>query len=263
MPLRCYSWSPADTGERFQVNFGDDLFPAIAGKLSSQRVQGCGLKYRGPKLLIGGSIIGLADNGDAVWGAGLRDGRMKTGLRRLKVYAVRGPLTERLLRQRGIETPGVLGDPAILLGRLFPEWKAANQEWRVGIIPHFREVAQFQSRSLPSDCTLISPLQSGETVVRQLTRCAHIVASSLHGIICAEAYGIPATPFRMARAGREPDFKYQDYYASTGRDWSPAPSWEKAAEQLVAPVRFPELDLARLQEAFPLEQVMARSYRLG
>ena len=42
-----------------------------------------------------------------------------------------------------------------------------------------------------------------------------ILSSSLHGVILAEAYGIPAV---LIRNENEPLFKYKDYYMGTGRD---------------------------------------------
>lgn len=46
-------------------------------------------------------------------------------------------------------------------------------------------------------------------------RCPEVYSSSLHGIILAEAYGVPAVMFRSY--DKSVDFKYLDYYASTGR----------------------------------------------
>ena len=54
-----------------------------------------------------------------------------------------------------------------------------------------------------------------------MTACAYIVSSSLHGICVAEAYGIPAVWVRLADNIVGGEFKFRDYYASTGRDMHP------------------------------------------
>ena len=54
-----------------------------------------------------------------------------------------------------------------------------------------------------------------KSVIDKIVSCEVVYSSSLHGIILAESYGVPAVFFR----GIHPiiDFKYKDYYASTGR----------------------------------------------
>ena len=50
-----------------------------------------------------------------------------------------------------------------------------------------------------------------------------MVSSSLHGIVIAEAYGVPAV---LVASSTEPVFKYEDYYAGTGRELpAPAATW--------------------------------------
>jgi pyruvyltransferase len=41
-----------------------------------------------------------------------------------------------------------------------------------------------------------------------------VVGSSLHAIVVAESFGIPA---RLVRSGAEPTLKYDDYYRGSGR----------------------------------------------
>ena len=42
-----------------------------------------------------------------------------------------------------------------------------------------------------------------------------VISTSLHGLVLADAYGIPARMLRITE--NEPLFKYQDYYEGTGR----------------------------------------------
>ncbi len=51
--------------------------------------------------------------------------------------AVRGPLTRQFLMDMGIDCPKIYGDPALLLPKLFPEFKKSeNPTKEYIIIPH-------------------------------------------------------------------------------------------------------------------------------
>jgi pyruvyltransferase len=54
-----------------------------------------------------------------------------------------------------------------------------------------------------------------DAVLRRIASSELVVGTSLHGIVLAEAFGIPA---RLIRPGVEPMLKYQDYYGGTGRE---------------------------------------------
>lgn len=91
-----------------------------------------------------------------------------------------------------------------------------------------------------------------KSVIDKIVSCKKVYSSSLHGIILAEAYGVPAVFFRGIPAVI--DFKYKDYYASTGRFDVPM------ANNLAESFSFeaPELpDLSKLQQglmdAFPYD----------
>ena len=60
----------------------------------------------------------------------------------------------------------------------------------------------------------ISPLvEDWRTFIDSITNSELVISSSLHGIILAEAYGVPAI---MLNHNRDM-FKYRDWYYSTGR----------------------------------------------
>ena len=91
-----------------------------------------------------------------------------------------------------------------------------------------------------------------KSVIDKLVSCKKVYSSSLQGIILAEAYGVPAVFFRGIAAAI--DFKYKDYYASTGR-WN-VPMANNLAEAWSFDA--PELpDLTKLQqglmEVFPYD----------
>ena len=85
---------------------------------------------------------------------------------------------------------------------------------------------------------------SREVLLKMGHRCPEVYSSSLHGIILAEAYGVPAVMFRSY--DKSVDFKYLDYYASTGRyDVPIVDTFEEACQ--IEPLPLP--DIKPLQEA--------------
>lgn len=155
-----------------------------------------------------------------VWGSGLAEAAHAARVKRVgdvRVLAVRGPLTRAALIEQGVACPAVYGDPACLL----PELVVNDVEPRhaVGLVPHFLDyprVAQDYRRRRPDPAVkLINVTRPYAEVVRDILACETVLASSLHGLIVAEAYGIPA---RLWTRGDEVEFKYRDYYAATGRE---------------------------------------------
>ena len=69
--------------------------------------------------------------------------------------------------------------------------------------------------------------------MRTIASAGLVVSSSLHGIVVAEAYGVPAVP---VASSTEPVFKYEDYYAGTGRELpAPAATWQDGLRAAPAP----------------------------
>ena len=56
-----------------------------------------------------------------------------------------------------------------------------------------------------------------EEVVEEVVACDCIVSSSLHGIICADAFGVPAFWLQVSDKPKGDGFKYLDYFSSVGR----------------------------------------------
>lgn len=82
-----------------------------------------------------------------------------------------------------------------------------------------------------------------ESVIDGILQCDKVITSSLHGIILAESYGVPAVFFRGL--DKDTDFKYLDWYHSTGRfDIHIAESIEEAMAMDAPPLP----NLEKLQE---------------
>ena len=230
-------------------NFGDLLGPEIVRRvrLLHGGTPGAAEPARA-RLLSVGSILHFAQDGDVVWGSGV-NGRIPLDEYRdvrLDVRAVRGPRTASFLAQRGAAVPRVFGDPALLVPRLMPELApgpAATRDDYV-IVPNLHDHA-----AVARDRRTIDPRAPWRQVVARIARARAVYASSLHGLVIAEAFGVPAV--RIA-ARLEQDFKYEDYALGSGADLLPVfPDVRSALGRPVIGRRSFAPDLDRLMEAFP------------
>lgn len=241
-----FFWKP----ECGQLNFGDHLARVIVTKLLAS--QGHLLEEEtaeSHRLFAVGSVLHFAQDGDVVWGSGVNgkvDPRQHR-FRKLDVRAVRGPLTREFLMARGITVPEVFGDPALLLPTLFPQRFARHVKSRYVVVPNLHDLKLAQEARMRH---VVSPMWSWNRCVTAILEGELVISSSLHGIIIAEAYGIPARYLRLSDT--ENIYKYNDYMLGTGRGAiEPAGSVEEALEMggMPPPVFDPEALLA----AFPFD----------
>jgi pyruvyltransferase len=98
------------------------------------------------------------------------------------------------------------------------------------------------------EVVLIDPLRDPTIVVPEILSCEFVVSSSLHGIIVAESFGIPARWLRSDKKGPA-SMKFYDYYLQTGRAPRPAATLEAAI--LAGGEPLPDLDDEILLQTFP------------
>lgn len=242
-------WRPTDG-----VNFGDDLGRTIVELMLAREGFTIFDEVRKPRALLSvGSILAYANDNDVVWGSGVNGSvpAWRHTYSNLDVRAVRGPLTRQFLMERGITVPEVYGDPGLLVKRL-TKTRFDSPRSGVALVPNLHDMGLIQSENLLKDfpeVRLINPLRAWNTVVEEITRLEFVVASSLHGLIIAEAYGIPACYVRLSE--HEGKFKYEDYYEGTGRRLEYVTSvGEALAKGGAAPINF---DYAALERAFPYD----------
>jgi pyruvyltransferase len=214
-----------------EVNFGDMLTPII--------LNGLGIPFkqvkRGArsKLLAVGSIIYAARDNDVLWGTGTMRDKDFQATPGMKVLAVRGPKTREKIK--GCFVPEIYGDPAILLPEIYTPKKLPRHE--VGFIPHYVDKKHPDLLRNP-DRFIIDVQQDPFKTIDEICSCDLIVSSSLHGIIVAEAYGIPAVWIKLSDKLIGGSFKFNDYFLGSGReernpdqigDWHviPKPVYEK------------------------------------
>jgi pyruvyltransferase len=144
----------------------------------------------------------FAKDGDTVWGSGfIREGDTVSG--NPNILAVRGPIT-------GAKVGcSIYGDPALLLPMIYQPSMAKRQH--VGVCPHYVDEDLVTGRGF----NVISMLGAEPTnAIDAICACEHILSSSLHGLIVANAYGIPATWIRLSNDLNGGDYKFRDYFAS-------------------------------------------------
>lgn len=195
-------------------NLGDELSPYLVSKLSGREVRRAEADTDPSALFAIGSIIGRTRFAtQVVWGSGFISdvGKLKT---QPICTAVRGPLT---LARLGLAQNIPVGDPALLMPDIYrPE--GVGQDIDIGIIPHHIDLAGFQARFRPdggaSHMVLNIATADVEGFIDQLLRCRFVFSSSLHGVILAHTYGIPALWMELSDKVIGGGYKFRDYFLS-------------------------------------------------
>ncbi len=288
------SWAASSGHTAGHANLGDSLSAVVVAALSGRAVKHVHFDADTTKMVAIGSIGHAIRHGTAVvWGAGvsIRAGILPRNIRctSYDIHAVRGPISAQHYRDFGLKVPDVYGDPAWILPSIVDE--PVEQEYELGIIPHIHDVASPHPKSPPKpdslrwfvgarDASSIAvintwhhPTWSGLLAKLRLIRsCKRIVSQSFHGLVIAEAYGIPALnlralpgedagPVRVNLASEcRTDPRVWELYKGGGREsfWTynqrrtAHTDWEdviRAIDRLWQPF---EYDAAPLIEAFPL-----------
>ena len=145
-----------------------------------------------------GSILQMGYQNATIWGSGFvfEMSGIRTILqrnRKLDIRCVRGPRTRRTLKSLGFDCPPYYGDPGVLLPLIYMPKKQDKSDYL--IIPHFS--VEDAIRTKYGDSHILSMnTKDYISVITKISSCEKIVSSSLHGIILAEAYGVPATFFQ-------------------------------------------------------------------
>lgn len=244
--VELFFWRPDDG----RLNFGDYLSQVVVdAAAASHGLRLCQEVHRHQRMVAIGSILHLTKPGDVVWGSGIngRKGQELPGTNNLDVRAVRGPYTREVLQGQGIAVPEIFGDPAILLPTLLKGALRPGKSIEVGFVPNLHDLTL---GSPMVGAELINPYMSWNRCIEAIMGAKLIVASSLHGLIMAEAFGIPARYVRLSQS--ENMFKYRDYYAGSGREeFAFATSVAEAIE--MGGERPPVHHIDRLLGAFPVD----------
>jgi hypothetical protein len=190
----------------YATNFGDTLTPKIFDYFN--------LKYVNSNehlILSTGSIARHANSNTYVLGSGIISKNDKL-VPNAKWLFVRGPYTRNRILFLGGSCPRIYGDPGLLLSLMVDESK---KEYDLGIIPHVVDY-DIVKEKYPSENIINLKTTDPFEVVKEITKYRRIISSSLHGIICAHSFGIPAAWCNFSYNLKGDNTKFEDYYSSVG-----------------------------------------------
>lgn len=197
-------------------NFGDLLNKNI--------LDYCGVQYKhttdhgDANLFCIGSVIRLAKRNSVILGSGIIKSGTPEVLDPTNIYEfVRGPRTRERVLAAGCKCPEIYGDPALLVSRFVDP---LPKKYSVGFVPHYKHKNKYtKDLARDKEWEFIDVSNKDPiAVVQKITQCDRIVSTSLHGIIVAHAYGIPAAHLNVAGDDFEKLYgentKFVDYYES-------------------------------------------------
>ena len=208
----------------FNKNWGDFvnlfLFQKLVNKpvISSKRIYT--LKHQNNPIFGIGSILNANLNNSVIWGSGFIKEPVKIQGTPKRILALRGKLSAKVFEDNNIPHNGVYGDPALLFPTFYKPMK--EKKYELGIVPHYTELNEFikaQPIIAKLGIKIISPIVEGDKVyniIDEICECEHVISSSLHGLILADAYGVPSARFTFKNKIIGGSFKYDDYYSGVG-----------------------------------------------
>ena len=254
-------------------NFGDQITPWLIEMMTGRPVYNTmGYPQAGQAVMAAGSIItGMNRSDMTVWGSGLisplDDSRAAVlqGREPRKITAVRGEFTRaELTTKLGWEVPTTFGDPALLVSTYFKPHSRPESSKLPALVPHYAHRNLLPENSEENGFEIIDVRKTPEIVVAQIANASSIVSTSLHGLIIAQAYGVPWTWLRIKDQeliGN--DFKFKDFFSTIDESQVSAVETTKADApsvnilDMVAAASLPQSRYSTdaLIEAFPYELV--------
>lgn len=218
--IRLFWWNEIKIQGKAQENYGDLLGKYLVEKISNKKVvwvkpsRFSVLNFFRPIYVTVGSILTHVNQHCIVWGSGIISKQYP--IKKARFLAVRGPQSRKHLLELGYSVPEVYGDPALLLPKYYRP--KIDQTFPIGIVPHYNDFKRVRELYANEPSVRLIDLMTNdiETTTNEILKCKRIVSSSLHGIIVAHAYGIPAVWQKFSDDVFGDDIKYQDYFESVG-----------------------------------------------
>lgn len=216
--IRLFWWNEKIMQGKTKENYGDLLGKYLVEKIAKKKAvwtKPSAFSFQNlfnPIYVTIGSILTNVNEKCVVWGSGIIS--KEYNIKKAKFLAVRGPQTRAHLVGQGYDVPEVYGDPALLLPRYYnPKIK---KDYKIGVIPHYKDFEKVSEWYKNDDTILLIDLMTNdiEETTNQFLKCEKIVSSSLHGVIVAHAYNIPAVWQKFSGDVFGDDIKYRDYFES-------------------------------------------------
>lgn len=207
-------------------NFGDELNVPVGKFLFGNGIE-FNKEYADRSIRLIGSKLQEINSSDIICGVGLHHYSQNIKHVNNEYRCVRGPLSLKWLKCSGVETKDTfMGDPALLLPMFYEPKNIKALNNKTGVIPHISNISYFEDQVCNNESLhLINPTDRWESVIDQIFSCNEIISSSLHGLICSDAYSKPNVWIKIKGQSIPPcgpqtdygQFKYWDYLLSQGR----------------------------------------------
>ncbi len=222
-PIRLYYYRHRDG----TPNFGDALSPMIIERVLGRPTvwapqTACDMAAIGS--ILGGILqrgwkrwLSLRFSPVHIWGSGFiraPEARELAARSAIQVHAVRGHAT-----RTGLSMPEAtaLGDPGLLAARLIDRPVPKTSSW--AIVPHTVDAGMAVIRGLKA-CTphaVVANLAGDpDECLRTIASAEFVISTSLHGLITADALGIPSVWAKMSGRVSGDRYKFEDYYSALG-----------------------------------------------
>ena len=172
-----------------------------------------------------GSIMHLLPSNIDVIGTGVNPNNNNISPS-LNIISLRGELSKNYLIDEKKYKIGnvILGDPALLIPRLFSEWVEplpTRNNCEIGFIPHFNDIEHVNKHRdvfKKLNIEIYYPNQELLNVINFIRSKKTIISSSLHGIIVSEMLNKDVKWIMYNESLKsESELKYLEYFNSTGR----------------------------------------------
>jgi pyruvyltransferase len=265
--VRIYSF-----GDQTQLNFGDELSLDIISHMFNRKTEKVTNDNDADLFAIGSVITWgnrsyTADRKVYFWGSGFNGNpKLEQPVNRNFIFcSCRGKMTRNSLPEGYSGIP--LGDPGLLSNLVFTD--KIEKKDLIGIIPHGNDMCDRllnKAKILPNRYKIIWPNCSPKEVINDMKECKVIFSSSLHGLICADSFGIPNMHIKISDRLYGGLFKFKDYYTSIGRRYKnlePKKIYSDKAVNEVINSYEPIKNLDKIQkniiDAFPYKMVSSKS----
>ena len=232
-------------------NAGDFLAyfvaPLVAGRVAALPAGPCSIAVVGSILQWGIRFV---------WGPGFIDNRSSSTYRHRRgqrYYAVRGPKSWAQLREATAQAtprptiPAIFGDAGALAAWFYQPHNQTKRH-ELCFVPHYVDEPVARRAASWRGATLLSMRLPLFGLLDELVRCRFVFASSLHGLIFADSFGVPNAHMVLSSIVQGGAHKFEDYFASVGRQHAPH-DWRRGS-------------LPTLREARAVAEAEQRRYRL-
>jgi len=163
-------------------NFGDKLTPYLVEKISGKKCIWSPPDSDILKYVVTGSILNWEIKNAIAWGAGIAGKDDHINIE--KIVATRGEISKYFSILKGIENEIAVGDPALLLPRLYTP--KVKKRYKLGIFPHYidSDIITYNLLSqLPEDVVMIYALDDIEETIDLICSCDRIMIIGCIGFV--------------------------------------------------------------------------------